>query len=54
MRRPRVAIRYAIYRSYVLLSSARIEPISEHVPDQIPLGKPQRIDGEAYESLLYL
>ena len=43
-------IRYALYRSYVLLRIPPIEPISEQLPDQIPLGKPQRFDGEAYES----
>jgi hypothetical protein len=34
----------------VLLGLASIEPITEPIPDQIPLGKAQRIDGEAYES----
>ena len=34
----------------MLLDLLPIEPISEHIPDQIPLGKAQRIDGEAYES----
>ena len=42
--------RYALYRSYALLGSASIEPITEQVTDQVPLGKAQRIDGEAYES----
>jgi len=27
-----------------------IEPITEHIPDQVPLGKAQRLDREAYES----
>ncbi len=43
-------IRYVLYRSYVLLSATPIEPISEHFPDQFPLGKAQRLGGEAYES----
>jgi len=30
--------RYALYRSYVLLGSPLIEPISEHIPDQIHSG----------------
>jgi hypothetical protein len=42
--------RYALYRSYVLLVLLPIEPITEHTSDQFPLGKAQRIDGEAYES----
>jgi len=41
---------YVLYRSYVLLGSPTIEPISEHFSDQVPLGKAQRLDGEAYES----
>jgi hypothetical protein len=28
----------------------QIEPITEQIPDQIPLGEAQRLDGEAYES----
>ncbi len=43
-------IRYVLYRSYVLLSATPIEPISEHIPDQFPLGKAQRLGGRAYES----
>jgi hypothetical protein len=35
------------------LAGPPIEPIREQIPDQIPLGKPQRIGGRAYESLLY-
>jgi len=42
--------RYALYPSYGLLVSPEIEPITEQVPDQIPLGKAQRLDREAYES----
>ena len=34
----------------MLFPSRPIEPISEQIPDQVPLGKPQRFDGEAYES----
>jgi len=34
----------------VLLSATPIEPISEHIPDQFPLGKAQRLGGLAYES----
>jgi hypothetical protein len=36
--------------SYVLLNWPRIEPITERIPDQIPLGKAQRLGREAYES----
>jgi hypothetical protein len=43
-------IRYALYRSYVLFSSPPIEPITQQIPDQVLLGKAQRLDGEAYES----
>ena len=43
-------IRYVLYRSYVLLATPQIEPITEHIPDQIRLGKAQRLDREAYES----
>jgi hypothetical protein len=43
-------IRYVLYRSYVLLGRAPIEPISEQISDQFPLAKPQRLHGEAYES----
>ena len=43
-------IRYALYRSYVLLSSLPIELISGGIPDQVPLGKAQRLGGQAYES----
>jgi hypothetical protein len=45
--------RYALYPSNVLLASPQIEPITGQVPDQIPLGKAQLLDREAYESLLY-
>jgi hypothetical protein len=34
----------------VLFRSPLIEPISEHTPDQIPLGKSQRLDRVSYES----
>jgi hypothetical protein len=43
-------IRYALYLSCVLMGLLTMEPISEQIPDQIPLGKPQRLDREAYES----
>jgi len=43
-------IRYALYQSYVLLAAPQIEPITEQVAKQIPLGQAQRLDGEAYES----
>jgi hypothetical protein len=39
-----------LYPSYVLLASPHIEPITEQFPDQVPLGKAQRLDREAYES----
>jgi hypothetical protein len=42
--------RYALYRRHVLQDSASIEPISEHIPDQVPLGKAQRLDRLANES----
>ena len=42
-------IRYVLYPSYVLLASPQIEPITEQFPDQVPLGKAQRLDREAYE-----
>jgi hypothetical protein len=42
--------RYALDLSYVLSASPQIEPITEEVPDQIPLGEAQRIDRQAYES----
>ena len=42
--------RYALYRSYVLLSDPPIEPITEHILDQFPLRKAQRLGGRAYES----
>jgi len=42
--------RYALYRSYVLLCQPSIELISEQLPDQVPLGKAQRLSREAYES----
>jgi hypothetical protein len=42
--------RYVLYRSYVLLVEPVIEPITERIPDQVPLGKAQRLDGRAYES----
>jgi hypothetical protein len=32
------------------LAAPQIEPITEQVPDQVPLGKAQRLDGQAYES----
>jgi len=34
----------------VLLAEPPIELISEHIPDQFPLRKAQRLDREAYES----
>jgi hypothetical protein len=34
----------------VLFVNSQIEPISEHLPDQVPLGKAQRLDRQAYES----
>jgi hypothetical protein len=37
-------------RSYVLLSSPPIEPITERILDQTPLRKAQRLDRQAYES----
>ena len=37
-------MRYAPYRSYVLLASPPIQPISVHILDQFPLGKAQRLD----------
>jgi hypothetical protein len=43
-------VRYVLYRSYVLLARPPIEPISEHIPDQVPLGKAQRIEELTYES----
>ena len=43
-------IRYALYRSYALLSSPTIEPISGGIPDHVPLGRAQRSGWEAYES----
>jgi hypothetical protein len=49
-RRDERQIRYVLYRSYVLFVNSQIEPISEHLPDQVPLGKAQRLDREAYES----
>jgi len=39
-----------LYPSYVLLGRAPLEPITEQVLDQVPLGKAQRIDRLAYES----
>jgi hypothetical protein len=39
-----------LYGSYVLLAKPQIEPITEQVPDQIPLRKAQRLDRQAYES----
>jgi hypothetical protein len=39
-----------LYPSYVLLASPQIEPITEQVPDQLPLREAQRIAAEAYES----
>ncbi len=41
----RPQIRYALYRSYVLFVNAAIEPITEHFPDQLPLGEAQRLGG---------
>jgi hypothetical protein len=43
-------IRCALYRIYVLLAEPPIEPISGGIPDQVPLGKAQRIGGRANES----
>ena len=43
-------IRYVLYPSYVLLVWPQIEPITEQIPDQIPLGEAHRLDWEAYES----
>lgn len=34
----------------MLFVDSPIKPISEHIPDQFPLGKAQRLDREAYES----
>jgi hypothetical protein len=45
-----VRIRYALYPSYVLLARWLIEPISHPIRAWLPLGKAQRLDGEAYES----
>jgi len=39
-----------LYPSYVLLNLPPIEPITEHIPDQTPLGKAQRFDLQANES----
>jgi hypothetical protein len=39
-RRDKRQIGYALYRSYVLLAKSRIEPISEHIHDQVPLRQP--------------
>jgi len=47
-RRPR--IRYALDRSYVLLASSQIEPISHLSRAWRPLGKAQRIEEVTYES----
>ena len=41
--------RYVLDPSYVLLSLPPMEPITEHFPDQVSLGKAQRLDREAYE-----
>ena len=41
---------YVLYGSYVLLGWTQIQPISEQIPDQAPLAKAQRSNGEAYES----
>jgi hypothetical protein len=49
-RRDERQIRYALYRSYVLFVNSQIEPISEHIHDQFPLGKAQRLDRQADES----
>jgi hypothetical protein len=43
-------IRYALYRSYVLFFYSPIEPITEQIRAWVPLGKAQRLGGEAYES----
>ena len=43
-------IRYAVCRSYVLLSCPPIQHISEQIPDQVLLGEAQRLDRQAYES----
>jgi hypothetical protein len=42
--------RYVLYRSYVLLDSLPIEPISHPIRACVPLGKAQRLDRQAYES----
>jgi len=34
----------------MLLAPPPVEPITEHILDQIPLGKAQRLDRRAYES----
>jgi hypothetical protein len=39
-----------LYGSYVLLGWTQIQPISDQIPDQAPLGKAQRSNGETYES----
>jgi hypothetical protein len=39
-----------LYPSHVLLARPSIEPITEHIPDQTPLKKAQRLDRQAYES----
>ena len=45
-----MAVRYALYASYVLLAKPPIEPISYQIRACVPLGKAQRLDREAYES----
>jgi hypothetical protein len=42
--------RYALYRSYVLLVSPPIEPISHPIRAWLPLTKAQRIEELTYES----
>jgi hypothetical protein len=39
-------IRYVLYRSYVLLARP---PITEQIPDELTIGKAQRLDREAHE-----
>jgi hypothetical protein len=42
--------RYALYRSYVLLRSTPMEPISHPIRAWVPLTKAQRIEDVTYES----
>ena len=46
--------RYALYRSYVLLSKPPIEPISHPIRAWVPLGNAQRIEEVTYDPPLYL